>query len=101
MVFTHVATAVLPLFPTDDAGQLTVAPSPSFHCGDAAVRYVVKFCVVPDESERRQIWMPVLGSVTPEFVALIDGSFHVVIEPSKMPAIVSGASFSVFTPLTL
>ena len=55
------------------------------------MRYVVKFCVVPDESERRQIWMPVLGSVVPELSALIAGSSHVVIEPSKMPAIVSAS----------
>ena len=61
----------------------------------------MKFCVVPDESERRQIWMVVLGSFTPELPVASAGSFHVVIEPSKIPATWSASSFSLDTPLRL
>ena len=37
------------------------APSPAFD------RYSVKFCVVPESSERWTVWMASSGSVTPEF----------------------------------
>ncbi len=50
--------------------------------------------VVPDESERWQVVMSVLGRLAPEFSAAIAGSFHLVIFPEKMPATVLPSSFS-------
>src|SRR3954451_14973949 len=42
--------------------------------------------------------MPVDGKVTPELSFLMAWSFHVLILPAKMPAIVSGESFRFETP---
>ena len=49
--------------------------------GAVAWRYFARFSVVPDSSERKNTLMSVAGSVTPEFVAAIAGSFHLVIAP--------------------
>jgi len=42
-----------------------------------------------------------LGSVVPELMAAIFGSFQFLILPRKIPAKVSGSRFSLLTPLTL
>src|SRR5258705_6059008 len=94
-----------PLFfsaPWVEAGQLTVSPESSVHTvGDAFLRNRVKLLVVPDASVRCTTAIAVDGKVAPEFSAAILGSFHVVIDPMKMPARVSALSWSLSTPLTL
>ena len=54
----------------------------------------MKFCVVPDSSERWTGLIVVSGSSTPELSAAIASSFHFVISPAKMPATVAGDRFS-------
>ncbi len=66
--------------------------------GDALVRYLVKFAVVPEPSERWATVIVVLGSVTPGLSLLIAESFQVLIVPWKIPAIVSAESWSLLTP---
>ena len=51
----------------------------------------MKFLVVPDLSPRCTGVMAVLGSFASGLSAAIFGSFQVVIEPLKMPAMVAGA----------
>ncbi len=63
---------------------------------------MVKPFVVPDESDRWHVVMSVLGRLVPEFCEAIFGSFHFVIFPEKMSAIVGPSSFRPFsTPETL
>ena len=50
----------------------------------------MKFAVVPDSSERCTGVMSVSGRSAPGFVAAIAGSFHFVISPLKIFAVVSG-----------
>src|SRR6476659_7085137 len=69
--------------------------------GAAALRYLVKFSVVPDSSERKKTLIGSLGRVTPELSLAIDASFHVVTLPVKMLAATSGVRTSLPTPLTL
>ena len=57
--------------------------------GAAALRYFWKLSVVPEESERKIGVMAVSGSVAPAFSAAIAGSFHLVIWPWKILAMVS------------
>src|ERR1035438_1237729 len=93
------ATPPLPLPPRLVAGQLMVELLPSFHTlGAASMRNSEKLAVVPEESERRAIVIAVLGSVTPGLIALIAGSFHVLIVPWKMFAMASADSFRLLTP---
>src|SRR3954469_25181980 len=62
------ATPALPLPACVSAGQFTVSPAPSVHDdGAAAARYLVKFDVVPDPSERCATVIAVAGSLVPEF----------------------------------
>jgi hypothetical protein len=61
----------------------------------------VKFSVVPESSERCTGVIAVSGSSTPSFRAAIAGSFHVVIVPAKMPAMVAASRFSSSTPSRL
>ena len=61
----------------------------------------MKFCVVPDLSERFTGVMARSGRVAPGLSAAIAGSFHLVIFLSKICAMVAGASFSSVTPGTL
>ena len=58
----------------------------------------MKFCVVPDSSERCTGLIVVSGSSTPLLSAAIAASFHFVIVPAKMPAAVAGVSFRPSTP---
>ena len=48
----------------------------------------MKLNVVPDSSERWIVVIAVLGSFTPEFCWAMAGSFHLVMLPLKMSAIV-------------
>ena len=57
-----------------------------------------KFAVVPDESERTARVIGVLGSLAPGLIALIAGSFQVLILAWKMFAITVGVSFRFLTP---
>jgi hypothetical protein len=58
-------------------GHSTVDPDLSVHVfGAAATRYLVKFSVVPEPSERWATVMSVAGSLTPGFWAVIAGSSH-------------------------
>ena len=83
------ATPALPLPPWVPDGQLIVELAPSFQsAGAALVRKVVKFCVVPELSDRRATVMFVLGSVAFGLSAAIAGSFHFVIVSWKILAIV-------------
>src|ERR687888_1836919 len=83
------ATPELPRAPMP-VGQLTDTPlpGPPFHVRLTLLRYSVRLYVVPLLSER---WMTVMsrsGSDFPLFSFLIAGSFHFLIRPRKMPAIV-------------
>src|SRR5450631_386641 len=69
--------------------------------GAAAARYLVKFSVVPEESERKKTLMAVAGRVMPGLMAAIAGSFHLVITPLKIFAVTAGVRISLLTPLTL
>ena len=66
--------------------------------GAAFVRKVVKFCVVPELSERCATVIVVLGSFAFGLSALIAASSQVVIWPWKILAIVSAESLRPFTP---
>src|ERR1700691_4127668 len=93
------ATPPLPLPPRALAGHLIIELLPSVHTlGTASLRNRVKFCVVPEESERTAMVIGVLGRLTPGLSALMAGSFHVLIWPWKIFAIVVGSSLRLLTP---
>src|SRR5580704_7042537 len=93
------ATPLLPLPAWAVEGHLMIELLPSVHAlPPASMRNWEKFWVVPEESERTATVIGVLGRLTPELVALIAGSFQVLILPEKMPAIVVGSSFRLLTP---
>src|SRR6476661_4374052 len=58
--------------------------------GAAAPRYLVKFSVVPDSSERKNTLIGSAGSVTPELMAAIALSSQLVILPLKAMAMGPG-----------
>src|SRR3954462_4613096 len=94
------ATPSLPLAPVP-VGHLTdlSTPGPLSQAGEYAARNFVKFPVVPDSSERWQTVMFDAGSDMPALPAAIFGSFHLVILPRKMSAIVAPSSLRpVLTP---
>src|SRR6476661_10136497 len=68
--------------------------------GAAPLRYLVKFSVVPDSSERKKTLIGSDGRVTPELILAIEASFQVVTLPLKMLAMTSGVRTSLSTPLT-
>src|ERR1700744_2286514 len=83
-------------------GHLMVAALPSFQTlGAASWRNSVKFCVVPEESERTAVVIAVDGRVTPGLMALIAGSFQLLMLPWKMLAMTVGVSFRLLTPCRL
>src|SRR5271170_1957249 len=89
------ATPPLPLPPRAADGHLMVELLPSVHTlGTASLRNRVKFCVVPDESERTARVIAVLGSVTPGLIEAIAELFQLVILPWKMSAMTVGVSCS-------
>ena len=61
----------------------------------------MKLLVVPESSERCTGVIVVLGSLAPGLSAAIAGSFHFVILPLKMSAIVGAESWSLSTPSRL
>src|SRR5690348_2134346 len=69
--------------------------------GAAALRYLVKFSVVPDSSERKKTLTGSFGRVTPGLTAAIALSFQEVILPLKICAATDGVRTSLSTPLTL
>ena len=69
--------------------------------GAAALRYFVKFSVVPDSSARKNTLIAVAGRVTPGLMAAIAGSFHVVVLPLKMSAATAGVMTRLSRPATL
>jgi hypothetical protein len=83
------------LFGQVSSGGAVQAPSEVFDSQS------VKFAVVPESSERCTAVIAVSGRSTPSFRAAIAGSFHVVISPWKILAIVGESSWSSSTPLTL
>src|SRR4051812_44171778 len=95
-------TCATPAFcgaPCVSEGQFTVLPAPRVQVdGAALVRNVVKFCVVPELSERRATVIDVLGSFTPGLSAAISDASHFVIWRWKILAIVSPDSWRLFTP---
>src|SRR6516165_1766081 len=96
---TICATPPLPLPAWAVLGQLMVELVPSDHALPADMtRKLEKFAVVPDESERTASLIGWLGRLAPELIALIAGSFQVVILPSKMSAMTVGSSFRSLTP---
>src|SRR5579863_3016530 len=93
------ATPGLPLPARAVDGHLIVELLPRVHTlGAASFRNRVKFCVVPEESERTAMVIGVLGRLTPGLSALMAGSSHVLICPWKIFAIVVGSSFRLLTP---
>src|SRR5450631_590350 len=93
------ATPPLPLPPWLPEGQLMVELLPSFQALVESTRNREKFAVVPEESERRAMVIEVLGSLTPELIDAIAGSFHLVILPWKMFAMTVGVrSSGLLTP---
>src|ERR1700747_3223883 len=99
VVLTICATPPLPMPAWAPDGQLMVELLPSFQTlGVAVMRNSEKFAVVPEESERTARLMGVLGSLTPGLIAAIAGSFHFLILPWKMFAMVCASSFRLLTP---
>src|SRR6476659_8222121 len=96
---TTCATPGLPLAARAEDGHLMVELLPRVQALPvASTRNSVKFCVVPEESDRTARVIAVLGRLAPELSALIAGSFQVLILPEKMPAMVAGDSFRSLTP---
>src|SRR4051812_16100208 len=94
-LFTIWATPVLPFPAWVSAGHWTVEPESSVQTpGAAAFRYLVKFSVVPEPSERWATVMALLGSLALEFSALMAGSSQVLIWRWKILAMVGASSFS-------
>src|ERR1700761_9347203 len=92
VLLTIESTPPLPVPPRLLDGQLMVELVPSFHTpGAPLTRNCEKFCVVPEESDRRAMVIAVLGRLALGLSALIAGSFQVLIGAWKMLAIV-GAS---------
>src|SRR5262245_35456828 len=96
------ATPALPEPAWVAEGHSTVEPDFSVQVlGAAATRYLVKFSVVPDPSERWATVMSVEGSLAPGFRAAMAASSHLVIWRWKILAIVSASRMRSFTPLRL
>src|SRR6476661_3841399 len=101
VLLTCLDTPSLPWAATPPGAAHAFAGSKLHAFGAAALRYLVKFSVVPESSARCTAWTPVAGRVTPGLTAAIAGSFQVVMVPAKMPAITSGVRVSESTPETL
>src|SRR3954470_23264601 len=71
------ATPGLPAPACVSLGHCTVDPASMVHdVGAAAFRYLVKFSVVPDESDRWATVIPLDGSLASGFSVLIAASSH-------------------------
>src|SRR3954469_5804124 len=69
--------------------------------GSFAARYFSKFLLVPEASERKKTEIFVDGRFALELMALMAGSFQVVILPRKICASTCALSVRSFTPETL
>src|SRR5260370_8507153 len=91
---TICATPGLPMPARAVDGHLMVELLPSVHTlGTASLRNRVKFCVVPEESERTAMVIGVLGRLTPELSDARAGWFHLVLLPCKIFAITCHLTF--------
>ena len=97
-VFTIWATPALPLPAWVSAGHSTVEPLFSFQLGAAFTRYLVKFSVVPEPSERWATTIAVAGRVASGFRSLMAGSSQLLMSRWKIFAVVSASRVSSFTP---
>src|SRR5919198_532556 len=80
-------------------GAVHFLPPSNFQMsGAVAVRNLVKLSVVPDSSERCTDLTGVAGRVAFGLSFLIAGSFHFVIFPAKMLAMVLGDRLRSLTP---
>ncbi|COY57004.1 Uncharacterised protein [Mycobacterium tuberculosis] len=92
---------MFPLAPTPTP-PLNVSLAPLPHAPlDAPSRYFWKLSDVPDLSLRKITLIGVGGRSVPELRAWICGSFHTVMVPLKILAVVGPSRFSVLTPLIL
>src|SRR5215203_3521252 len=66
--------------------------------GAASPRYLLRFLVVPDSSERWKAWMSLAGSLAFGLSFWIAGSFHFLIFESKILASVGASRTRSFTP---
>src|ERR1700712_3379737 len=99
VLLTIESTPPLPVPPRLLEGQLIVELVPSFHTpGAELTRNWEKFCVVPEESDRRAMVIAVLGSLALGLSAVIAGSFQVLIWPWKILAIVGPSILRPVTP---
>src|SRR5919204_189644 len=89
------ATPALPLPPVPP-GHCTALSAPIFcaHCWLSCDSHDVNTKVVPDSSERCTVWIGVEGRGTPGFSRAMAGSFHFVMSPRKIEAVVGPSSFS-------
>ena len=85
------ATPALPLPAWVSAGHSTVEPLFSFQPGAALTRYLVKFSVGPDPSDRWATTMAAGGSVADGFRAMMAGSSQVFTSRWKILASVSAS----------
>src|SRR5450830_333565 len=95
--FMEAATPALPL-PPWPVGHCTDLPAPTFGAqwGLWPLSHVVKMEVGPEPSARWTTWIAVDGSVTPGLSAAMAGSFHFVIVPRNIFAIVAPSRLSGF-----
>src|SRR5260370_29341059 len=94
-----VATPPLPAAAWAVDGHLTVLLLPSAHAlPTASCRNSVKFCVVPEESERTARVIGVLGRLTPGLMDLISEAFQVVTLAWNMSEMTLGDSLRLLMP---
>ena len=101
MLLTALVTPSEPLAPCPPGADQSLPGAKVQAPPDAAVRYLVKLSVVPEESLRWNCAIAASGRVTPALAAAILGSFHRVIVLPKMPAMTAGVRVSWSTPWTL
>lgn len=65
-----------------------------------ALRYLVRFSVVPESSERWKAWIARSGSLAPGFSLAMASSFHLVILPLKILARDEASRTRLSTPST-
>src|SRR3954447_6882623 len=101
VLLTAAATPSEPLAPVPPGAFHALALLNVQSADAVLLRYLVKLSVVPDSSERWIVEIADAGSFAPEFWAAIAGSFHLVILPAKILAIVGASSCRLSTPSAL
>src|SRR6478609_11531682 len=101
VLLTCLDTPSLPCAATPPGAAQALAGSKVHALGAAALRYLVKFSVVPESSARCTAWIARAGRVTPEFSAAMAGSFQVLMVPLKIPANTAGVNVRLSTPAML